>query len=389
AAFGAEVIHVESTTRPDGMRMVGGMLAQRFDRWWEASAFFHAANTNKRGLALDLSRPGGQELARDLIRHCDALVENFTPRVLESFGLGWDVVHALNPQTIMLRMPAFGLSGPWRDRPGFAQTMEQLSGLAWVTGHADDQPRIQRGPCDPLAGMHAAYAFFLALAERERRGCGMLVEATMVEAALAAASEIAIEWSAHGVLLGRQGNRSPGAAPQGLYACADGTPANPFWLALSVESDEHWRGLLEALDWSPDSLPAAWAHSVGRKADENAIDEHLRRVFAGLAGREALARMEAAGVPAEALADPRRMDRHPQLEARHFFETIKHPVTGEARVPGQAFRFASRPGGWIERPAPTLGQHNGEILGGLLGLSDQKIRELEDAGLIGTALSGI
>ena len=94
------------------------------------------------------------------------MVVNFTPRVMENFGLSWDAIRELNPRCIFLRMPAFGLSGPWRDNTGFAQTMEQMTGLAWLTGHPDDQPRIQRGPCDPLSGMHAVFATLRALEER-------------------------------------------------------------------------------------------------------------------------------------------------------------------------------------------------------------------------------
>jgi crotonobetainyl-CoA:carnitine CoA-transferase CaiB-like acyl-CoA transferase len=215
AALGADVVHVESIQRPDGMRMMAGAFRGR-DRWWEWSPFFLASNANKRGLALNLAAPRGRELALRLLARADAVVENFTPRVLEQWGLGWPAIQAANPRCILVRMPAFGLDGPWRDHTGFAQTMEQMTGLAWRTGHPEDQPRIQRGPCDPLAGMHAAFALLVALAERERSGRGHRVECTMVEGALNAAAEQLVEWSAYGRALGRMGNRSPEATPQGL-----------------------------------------------------------------------------------------------------------------------------------------------------------------------------
>jgi crotonobetainyl-CoA:carnitine CoA-transferase CaiB-like acyl-CoA transferase len=166
------------------MRMVGGMMAGHYEQWWEASTHFLHANSNKLGITLDLSKPRGLELLEELIPHCDAIVDNFTPRVLDNFGLSWERVKGLNPKALMLRMPAFGLSGPWRDHTGFAQTMEQLSGLAWLTGHLDDQPRIPRGPCDPVAGLHATFAFLVALVERGASGHGHHVESTMVESAL-------------------------------------------------------------------------------------------------------------------------------------------------------------------------------------------------------------
>jgi crotonobetainyl-CoA:carnitine CoA-transferase CaiB-like acyl-CoA transferase len=215
AALGADVVHVESVQRPDGMRMVVG-LSQGKDRFWEWSPFFLASNTNKRGLTLDLTSERGRALGRRLVAQADAVVENFTPRVLEQFGLSWDAIRAANPRCILVRMPAFGLDGPWRDRTGFAQTMEQMTGMAWLTGHPDDQPRIQRGPCDPLAGMHAAFAFLVALGERERTRRGAHVECTMVEGALNAAAEQILEWSAYGRRMERMGNRGPDGAPQGL-----------------------------------------------------------------------------------------------------------------------------------------------------------------------------
>ena len=147
------------------------------------------------------------------------VVENFTPRVLGNFGLTWERIQELNPRCSLLRMPAFGLSGPWRDSSGFAQTMEQLCGLAWITGEKWDQPRIQQGLCDPNAGVHAVFALLVALAEREVTGRGSHVELPMVESALNAAAELVIEATAYGNILVRDGNRSPGAAPQGVYAC--------------------------------------------------------------------------------------------------------------------------------------------------------------------------
>jgi crotonobetainyl-CoA:carnitine CoA-transferase CaiB-like acyl-CoA transferase len=387
AALGADVIHVESTKRPDGMRMVGGMLAGRFPDWWEASHFYLAANTNKRGLTLDLSQPRGRELMEALVARSDGLVDNFSPRVLEQFGLGWETVQRCNPRAILLRMPAFGLSGPWRDHTGFAQTMEQMTGLAWLTGHPDDQPRIQRGPCDPLAGMHAAFAFLVALEEREATGRGVHVECTMVEGALNAAAEALIEWSAYGARLVREGNRSPAAAPQGLYPARGHGRDTPRWLALSVETDAQWRalvGLLADPDWAQD--PALASHA-GRRARHDRIDAALRPWIAEQELEGLVERLVRAGIPAAVLRDPRRASAHPQMRARDFFETLEHPVVGPQPVPGLPLRFAGVQR-WVRRPAPTLGQHNREILCDLLGVSAAELETLEAQGVVGTRLAG-
>ncbi len=389
ACLGAEVIHVESTTRPDGMRMVGGMLAAHYPDWWEASPFFLAANGNKKAITLDLASERGRELIEGLVARCDAVVENFTPRVLEGFGLTWERIHALNPQAIFVRMPAFGLSGPWRDNTGFAQTMEQLSGLAWLTGHPDDQPRIQRGPCDPLAGMHAAHALLVALAERDASGVGHLVECTMVEAALNVAAEQILEFSAYGRRMEREGNRSPLAAPQGLYACAGSLPGREQWLALSVSSDAQWKALRQAMgdpEWA--AAPRFDTHEA-RRAAHDELDERLRARVADCERDELVERLLRAGVPAAPVADPRSFsDRNPQVKARGFFERPEHPIVGALPIPGQPFRY-QRVSSWIRSPAPTLGQHNSEVLGELLGLSVDAIAALEQDGIIGTRPTGL
>ncbi len=388
AALGAEVIHLESAAHPDGMRMVGGMARGRHEEWWEASGFFQAANANKLGLTLDLSKPRGMELFERLLASSDALVENFTPRVLANFGLDEDRLRAMNPRLILVRMPAFGLDGPWRDNTGFAQTMEQLSGLAWITGHVDDQPRIQRGPCDPLAGMHAAFACLVAFRMRQGEASFRHVECSMVEGALNAAAEQIIEFTAYGRLLGRTGNRSPGAAPQGLYPCLGSHPGSERWLALSVTSDEQWRalgGVLGNPAWVED--PGLQTHE-GRDGRQDEIDGELRSYFAGQDRERAVEALWAAGVPAGAVVDPRAVSGLEQNRARHFFEELEHPVTGPNPVPGIPFRYASVKT-WLRCPAPTLGQHNREILGGLLGLSEDELAGLEADGISGRRPTGL
>ncbi len=378
AALGADVIHVESIQRPDGIRMASAGMP--FEKWWESNAFFLTCNANKRGITLDMNAPRGVAIAKRLIATADGLVENFTPRVLENFGLDWETVHSANPNCIFVRMPAFGLEGPWRDRPGFAQTMEQMTGLAWVTGHADDQPRIQRGPCDPLAGMHAAFAFLVALEERKATGCGQHVECTMVEGALNAAAEQVIEYSAYGNLLGRQGNRAPEAAPQGLYPCR-GSETYPQWLALSVATDAQWRALCRVLGDPAWAQENGFASLSGRREGHDLIDAELKAYFADRDLDVTVERLIAAGVPAGSVLQPNKGSFHPQLSARGFFERIEHSDAGEHPVQTVPFRYASVDR-WLRQPAPSLGQHNREILGEL-GLDAEEIQTLEDDGVIG------
>lgn len=381
AMLGADVLHIESTGHPDGMRMTGFMFGT--EDWWEWSSMFVAINHNKRGLTLDLDTEAGMDLLWQLIEGADVVIENFSPRVVEKWGLSWEAVSARNPQAVFTRMPAFGLSGPWRERVGFAQTMEQLTGMAWVTGHPYDQPRIMRGPCDPIAGMHGAYAAILGLAVRERTGRGVFVESTMVEAALNCSAEQIVEYTAYGNVMERAGNRSPYAAPQGLYPCR----GHEQWLALAVADDDQWQALVEVLG-SPDWADRPeYATDAGRRVGHDAIDERLYAWAAEQDLDDAVARLVTAGVPAAPAWDPRIQHENLQLAHRGLFEMVEHPAVGTHPMPGMPYRFASVDR-WITSPSPALGQHNHEILAEL-GLSADEIAQLEADGVIGTRPKGL
>jgi crotonobetainyl-CoA:carnitine CoA-transferase CaiB-like acyl-CoA transferase len=381
AAMGADVIKVEGIARPDGMRF-GSSRSPGDAHWWEASAVFHAVNSGKRAITLDLGTVEGRELVFELIERADAVIENFSPRVLDSFGVTWEAVHARNPKAIMVRMPSFGLDGPWRDRTGFAQTMEQVSGMAWLSGFADEPPVIPRGACDPLAGMHATVAFLAALAERERTGAGRFIEVSMVEAALNCAAEVVIEYSAWGSSLRRDGNRGPVAAPQGLYACL-GTEQ---WAAVAVVDDGQWDAFAKVVGDPEWAREARFATTEGRRRHHDELDALIAGVTAGRDRDELVGALLAVGVPAAPVISPATLTSHPQPRARSFFEEMHHPVMGDYEVPGLPFRFSSRSGPWFDRPAPTLGQHNAEVLGGELGLTSVGIARLEADGVIGTSI---
>ena len=387
AILGADVIHVESIQRIDGSRGVGGTFVNQHDNWWECSFIYLSANTNKRGLTLDLSQPKGMEIFESLVANADAVVENFSPRVMDGFGVTWERVQELNPRCHYVRMPAFGLDGPWREFVGFAATMEQMAGLSWVTGHVDDQPRIQRGPCDPIAGMHAAFAFLVAMSERDHDDRGHFVECAMLEAALNITAEQVIEYTEHGHLIQREGNRSPEAAPQGLYACQGHELAmNPQWLALSIETEAQWAAFV---DWL--GRPA-WASDIGpglasRRRHQDALDKELRDIFCARDRDACVAELIAAGVPAAPIFDPRTLADHPQFVARGFHEEVDHPVVGPQATMAAPFRFASVDR-WLDRAAPVLGQHNEEILREL-GYDAGRIEELVAEKVIGDWPEGL
>jgi crotonobetainyl-CoA:carnitine CoA-transferase CaiB-like acyl-CoA transferase len=369
-ALGADVIKLEGVRRPDGMRFSAGRPPD-WDQWWEWGPVFLCSNNNKRGISVELSNEAGRAIALELIATSDLVLENFSPRVMENFGLDWDVISAANPRAVMVRMPAFGLDGPWRDRVGFAQTMEQATGMAWMTGHSDGPPVIPRGVCDPMAGLHAAFAAVAALVIRDRDGAGMHVESTMVESALNVAAEMLVEYSRNGIEMRRDGNRGPGASPQGIYRCE----GEDDWVALAA-LDGDARVALADLIGRPDPAPD--------EIDKLIADWTARRSVA-----EAVGALRARGVAAAPLAAAASLLTDPQLLARGFWETVDHPVAGSFLCTGMPFAFTGKPRRWIRRVPPLYGQHTAEVLMGVLGHSDQDLADLRASGATNARPAGL
>jgi len=383
ALLGAEVIHVESARRPDGTRLIAGIPVTE-EQWWEKSPIFAALNTNKKGLTLDLQSPRGREVLRRLIATCDVIVENFTPRVLDQIGLDFAAVQEIRPDAVMLRMPGFGLDGPWRDNPAFAYAIESASGLSWLTGYPDRPPYEPYSIGDPNAGVHAFNALLLALEHRRRTGEGVLVEAAMVDAALSISAEQVIEYSAYGALLERAGNRGPTAAPQNLYRAADIDEFGRLdcWVAIAVVTDEQWvrlRGALGSPSWATDPALSA---AAGRCARHDLIDERLAAWCEPRSADDIVATLWDAGVPVAKVMQPHRQTELDQLAFRGFFEEVEHPVNGRARLSTVPMRFSGWSGPFHTDPAPTLGQHNHELLAEL-GLTPSEVADLEASGVIG------
>jgi crotonobetainyl-CoA:carnitine CoA-transferase CaiB-like acyl-CoA transferase len=381
--LGADVIKIESTTRPDSMRY-NSVRSIDEPQFWEWSSNFRGTNTNKRGITLDMDSGAGQALCRKLIATADVIVENFTPRVFERWGLTYDEIEKINPSAILLRMSAFGTSGPWRDRSGYAQTMEQISGLAWLCGYSDEPPQVLNGFCDPIGGLHSLFALQLALEHRRRHGAGMLVEAPQIGGALNIAAEQVIEASAYGAFLARDGNHGPVSAPQNIYAAADGEDA---WVAVAVETDAHWHALVRVLGSPAWAQEPRLASSAGRREAQDVIDGELTAWCQSLISDEIIGRLLAAGVPAAKVVPPYEQAENPQLAARGWWETLDNAAVGPVRYGGFPVRFSSGPSKVQHRSAPTLGEHNVEILSEL-GVTADAIAKLESDGIIGTVPSG-
>ncbi|MBU9766004.1 CoA transferase [Mycobacterium sp. TNTM28] len=382
--LGAEVIHLESTPKPDGTRLIAGIPAT-VEQWWERSPIFSALNTNKKSLTLDFQTEQGRDLLRRLIATCDVVVENFTPRVIEQIGLDFDSLRELREDIVMVRMPGFGLDGPWRDNPAFAYIIEDASGLSWLTGYPDRTPFEPYSIGDPNAGIHALSGLMLALEHRRRTGEAVLVEAAMVDAALNIAAEQVIEYSAYGALLQRDGNRGPAAAPQNIYQSAgiDEFGRDDSWVAIAVSTDAQWAALRSALGEPQWAMDPQLDTAAGRRAHHELIDEKLVAWCRTRSGDDIVETLWPTGIPVAKVMQPHRQLELPQVRFRRFFEHVGHPVNNPAPHSTLPVSLANGPRTLHRHPAPLLGEHNHELLTEL-GLSDEEIATLAEDGVIGT-----
>ncbi len=387
ALLGADVIHVESISHVDGTRMLGAPMT--VEQWWERSPIFAGLNTNKRSLTLDMQDERGMALLKKLIATADVVVENYTPRVLDNAGLTFDLLRSLHDDIVLVRMPGFGLDGPWRDNAAFAYTIEDASGLTWLTGHPDQKPLEPYCLGDPNAGIHAVAGLLLALEHRDRSGEGVAVEVAMVDAALNITAEQVIEHSAYGMRLDRDGNRGPAAAPQNLYLTADidEKGRQDTWFAIAVATDAQWTALVHAMGQPSWATDPELASAPGRRARHDEIDQRLSAWCVERKADEMVELLWPAGVPVARVMQPHQQGELDQLQFRHFFETLEHAVMGAARYSTLPMRFSQGPSALHGSAAPLLGMHTNEILKEI-GVSDDELVALERDGVIGRAPAG-
>lgn len=378
-AFGADVVKVESIQRPDGHRYSGSLL-RAGDEWYECGPLWQGTNLNKRDITLDLTSAAGRELALRLAADADVVVENFSPRVVEQFGLDYESIVRVNPGVIMVRMPGFGLEGPWRDYVGWALNIEQVSGMSASTGYADGPPCNLQGPADPIAGVHACVALLAALEHRRSTGEGQLIEAAQIEVGAAVTAEPVIEYSLSGHVRAREGNRHRAYA-QGVYP----THEDDEWVAISVRDDADWAAVTDLIGRSELHDDPRFSSQEARLANHDALDEVLTRWTGTRTADDVADTLRGRGVPAERLLAADRMYDVDQLEARGYYEELEHPLSGRQRYPGWPFRLSPGPSHHHRTASPTLGQHNDEVLGAL-GLSADEVAELREQRVIGERL---
>ncbi len=380
ADLGAEVIKIESPSYPDWWR--GTNYIQQFyqEKLYEKNNNFNLLNRNKSGIALDLTQPEGKQLFLDLVKHADAVIENYSAEVLPKLGLDYKVLSQVNPRLLMLSMPAFGLGNAWSNTRAYGGTLEQASGLPLYTGHPDGPPAMTSYAYgDPNGGLNASAAMLLGLLVQRATGEGRLINMSQVEGMLALTAPYMIEQSIRGRVTPRQGNHHPMRAPHGCYPCVE----KNSWLVLSVVDDQQWVALCRLLkreDWLADSNLADAQARLGRQTE---LDAGIAAWMRQQRVDEAVAMLQKAGIAAGPVQTLTQVLADPHLLARGFWRTLKRPYVEQFISSTTYFRLRDQPMP-IRQVAPTLGQHTHQVLHEVLGLPKEQLTLLDQQGVTGT-----
>lgn len=386
---GAEVIKIESFPRasmtravrqPPPARSRGYVGTQEEPRPWERSSTHNMANRNKLGITLNLATDEGRALLRRLIAAADAVVDGYSAGTMDRLGCGYEAMSDANPGIVWLSMPGWGVRGPYAGYVTLGSGLDATSGHWTLRGYpGDDASRTPSIFHTDATGANAiVIAVMAALFRRRRTGRGQRIDMSQMEVFLPHLARPLMDVAMNGRVAGPLGNRDPAMAPHGVYRCA----GDDRWVAIAVENDRQWQGLRRALgdpEWARDGR---FAHTIGRLRYQDEIDDGIGRWTCGLDPRAAASALQAEGVPAMIVANEADGASDPHIVDRKFIEDVTLPSGHRVRQPGPLWRYSDVRLS-IVRPPSSVGQHNREVLGGLLGLSEAEQEALTNAGVIG------
>lgn len=349
-------------------------------RPWNRLAFINAHMRNKLSMTVDMTRDEGKEIFKKLIATCDVLLENNVPIAMEKLGITWEEMSKVNPRLIMVRMPGYGLTGPYKDFRGLGSHMEAIAGHTLIRSYQDTDPGQQPDvyPADAAGGAAAVTATILALLHREKTGEGQLIDFATAENFMPLIGDFILDYTMNGRQWKQMGNTDRWMAPHNVYSCK----GDDRWVAIACRDDKDWAALVKVMGEPAWASDPRFADSGSRLQHRNDLDDLMAAWTKDKEDRWVMETLQAAGVPASMLLDEQDAYEDPQLKERGFFEEVTHEEAGTHVYPGLQWKMRNSPN-HIQRPPAMLGEHNEYIYKELLGYSDEEYARLEAEGHIG------
>jgi benzylsuccinate CoA-transferase BbsF subunit len=365
AAYGAEVVRIETQTRLEWHRQAGPFIGNISQP--DRATPYLFVNAGQMGVTLNLKKPRAMDVMRRIIRWADVVVENFSGATMKSMGLGYEDLRQIRPDIIMLSAAIFGQTGPMAEVRGYGGTLTALTGMAGVTGFADQLPQFPGfAITDFIAPRGNVLAIVSALDYRRRTGKGQYIDAAQAESAFPLLTPVVLQYQANGVEAERMGNRSTCAAPHGVYKCK-GTDR---WCTITVFNDQQWRGFCQAIG-SPDWCRSErFATLLGRLHSIDELDRLVEEWTMQRTPEEVMDLLQAAGVPAGVVQGGQDLDGDPHLRHRQFYWKLEDHEFGAFTYMGMPAKLSRTP--YEMRRAPRLGEHNEQFYIGVLGMSDEE-----------------
>ncbi|MFP6595068.1 MAG: CoA transferase [Dehalococcoidia bacterium] len=379
AAFGAEVIKIEAPGVGDGARQIGPFPDGNADP--EASALYLYLNTGKKGLTLDLASDGGATIFKELVAQADVLIENFAPGVMESMGLDYATLSAINPRLVMASISNFGQSGPYRDYRADTMVEMALSGQMYINGDPEREPLSSTGYQPSYQSALYAYSGIMAaLIARDRDGKGQYVEISIQEA-MASEHQFTLNgFTASGKIRMRSGNRYGSVHPTTILPCKAGEDGRPGLVSLGISDPTQYVLFLQLLDLSELLDDPKFSNPQLCAQNQVEFDALIRPWFMEHTADEIVHALQDNRIPAAFVNEVSDVLDDPQYEFRGFWKEIDHPVSGTRRYAGLPYHLTEAPP--VYERANLLGEHTDEVLAGKLGYDEGRLAELHEGGVI-------
>jgi formyl-CoA transferase len=375
--LGADVIKVERPGSGDETRGWGPpFVGKPYGPYPGESAYFIAANRNKRSMTVNIQSREGQEIIRKLAAISDVLVENYRTGDLDRLGLGYSDLHRLFPKLVYCSISGYGRTGPYAERPGYDAILQGEGGMMSITGPVAGPPSRAGIPIiDITSGMFAATAILAALRARDTTGEGQLVDISLFDSHVALLTNVASNYLVGGKPPGRLGNAHPNLVPYDAFSARDG------WFIVGVANDKQWGVLCDLLARPDIKTDSRFAANRDRVANRDVLGAELNQIFSRRNVDDWLADLAKAGLPCGRINSIPEVFSHPQAQAREMTLSSEHPTAGTVQFPGFPYKFSETPAD-ILRPPPLLGEHTEEVLTGLLGYSTEGVASLRDKAAI-------